>query len=156
MNPPHQALECRIPLRWGDMDAYGHINNVQVIRILEEARIAAFGTPAGTGLPGQVPQVDLFSSLEPGVQALVVEHRVRYTATLDYRNIPARVDVWVSALKPASLTLSYLIRDPETGTVCVKAETVLAFLRVDSGHLVRLDADHRRLLGPHTAEPLFA
>jgi acyl-CoA thioester hydrolase len=138
------------------MDAYGHINNVQVIRILEEARIAAFGTPAGTGLPGPPARVDLFSSLEPGVQALVVEHRVRYTATLDYRTLPVRVDIWVSALKPASLALSYLIRDPETGTVCVKAETVLAFFRVDNSQLVRLDADHRRLLEPYTAAPLFA
>jgi acyl-CoA thioester hydrolase len=155
MESPRQALECRIPLRWGDMDAYGHINNVQVLRILEEARVAAFGPPAGTGLPGVAPQVALFSSLDPGVQALVVEHRVRYTAALDYRNVPVIVHIWVSALKAASLTLSYLLRDPERGTVCVRAETVLAFLRVDSGQLVRLDADHQRLLEPYRAAPLF-
>ncbi|TDK26469.1 acyl-CoA thioesterase [Arthrobacter crusticola] len=156
MESPSQALTCHVPLRWGDMDAYGHINNVQVLRILEEARIAAFGPPAGTGLPGTAPQVELFSSLEPGVQALVVEHRVRYTAPLDYRNIPAVIDVWVSGLTPASLTLSYLIRDPESRTVCAKAETVLAFLRVEKGQLVRLDAEHRRLLEPHRAAPVFA
>ena len=138
------------------MDAYGHINYVQVLRILEEARIAAFGPPAGTGLPGAAPQVELFSSLEPGVQALVVEHRVRYTAPLDYRNIPTVIDVWVSGLTPASLTLSYLIRDPESRAVCAKAETVLAFLRVEKGQLVRLDAEHRRLLEPHRAAPVFA
>ncbi|BAS13810.1 hypothetical protein AHiyo8_21130 [Arthrobacter sp. Hiyo8] len=38
-------------MRWGDMDAYGHINNVQIVRMLEEARIAAFGPPRGAGLP---------------------------------------------------------------------------------------------------------
>ena len=41
------ALE--IPLRWGDMDAYGHINNVQIVRLMEEARVLAFGIPSGTG-----------------------------------------------------------------------------------------------------------
>ena len=29
----------RCPLRWADMDAYGHINNVAFMRYLEEARI---------------------------------------------------------------------------------------------------------------------
>ncbi|WP_349361683.1 thioesterase family protein [Paenarthrobacter sp. PH39-S1] len=39
-------------MRWGDMDAYGHINNVEVIRILEEARIHAFGPPPVPACPG--------------------------------------------------------------------------------------------------------
>ncbi|MGX1474786.1 UNVERIFIED_CONTAM: acyl-CoA thioesterase FadM [Streptomyces canus] len=29
----------RCPLRWADMDAYGHVNNVVFLRYLEEARI---------------------------------------------------------------------------------------------------------------------
>src|ERR687886_344809 len=27
------------PLRWSDMDAYGHVNNVQFLRLLEDARV---------------------------------------------------------------------------------------------------------------------
>ncbi|HET6240986.1 MAG TPA: thioesterase family protein, partial [Arthrobacter sp.] len=49
---PDRRIEVQVPMRWGDMDAYGHINNVQIVRILEEARIAAFGPPRGPGLPG--------------------------------------------------------------------------------------------------------
>lgn len=30
--------ECRIPIRWGDMDAVGHVNNTNYIRYLEIAR----------------------------------------------------------------------------------------------------------------------
>lgn len=30
---------CEIPVRWGDMDAYGHVNNAMYIRYLEEARV---------------------------------------------------------------------------------------------------------------------
>ena len=59
-------------MRWGDMDAYGHINNVQVVRILEEARIAAFGPPRGPGLPGIEPPVH-FIETSPVLRAAQAE-----------------------------------------------------------------------------------
>ncbi|MEZ5447927.1 MAG: acyl-CoA thioesterase [Thiolinea sp.] len=31
------AFVCRIPVRWGDMDAYGHVNNTVYFRFFEEA-----------------------------------------------------------------------------------------------------------------------
>ncbi len=31
--------QCEIPVRWGDMDAYGHVNNALYMRYLEEARV---------------------------------------------------------------------------------------------------------------------
>ncbi|WP_346243023.1 acyl-CoA thioesterase [Micrococcus luteus] len=43
-----RSVEVRIPLRWADMDAYGHVNNIAVVQLLEEARVAAFGVPANT------------------------------------------------------------------------------------------------------------
>jgi acyl-CoA thioester hydrolase len=36
-------FHTRIPLLWGHIDAYNHLNNVQYIRVLEEARIHLFG-----------------------------------------------------------------------------------------------------------------
>src|SRR5690625_5623612 len=35
-------LDLDIPVRWTDLDAYGHVNNAAMVRLLEEARIAAF------------------------------------------------------------------------------------------------------------------
>ena len=32
-----------VPLRWGDMDAMAHLNNVMYFRLMEEARIQWFG-----------------------------------------------------------------------------------------------------------------
>ncbi|WP_019483874.1 thioesterase family protein [Arthrobacter sp. TB 23] len=150
-----QTLTCLVPMRWSDMDAYGHINNVQVLRLLEEARIHAFGAPGGTGAEGDQPPVALFSSVNPGTQALVVEHRVRFVDTLDYRNVPARIDVWVSALKPASFTLSYLVLDPLTGVACVKAETILAFVDTNSGSVLRLSEEQKDALAPYRGASLF-
>lgn len=34
-----QVHSCSIPVRWGDMDAYGHVNNALYMRYLEEARV---------------------------------------------------------------------------------------------------------------------
>ncbi|MDO6563015.1 thioesterase family protein [Amphritea sp. 1_MG-2023] len=34
-----QLHQCQIPVRWGDMDAYGHVNNALYMRYLEEARV---------------------------------------------------------------------------------------------------------------------
>lgn len=138
------------------MDAYGHINNVAVLRLLEEARIHAFGPPRGTAAAGQEPPVSLFSSVGPGVQALVVEHRVRYTAALDYRNVPLKISVWISDVRAASFGISYRVHDPVTERVCVKAETTLAFVDGESGSLLRLTPGQKEQLAPYVGPAVFS
>src|ERR671917_1387252 len=39
MEPP--GIETVVPIRWRDMDAYGHVNHVVYLTYLEEARDAA-------------------------------------------------------------------------------------------------------------------
>ena len=34
---PSSQYCVNVPLRWSDMDAYGHVNNVQFLRLLEDA-----------------------------------------------------------------------------------------------------------------------
>lgn len=38
-----QVFVSRIPIRWGDMDAMGHVNNTTFFRYLEQARIDWYG-----------------------------------------------------------------------------------------------------------------
>ncbi len=38
------AFEMRIPIRWGDMDAMGHVNNAVYFRYLETLRLEWFGS----------------------------------------------------------------------------------------------------------------
>lgn len=53
--PGNLVHSITMPLRWGDMDAYGHANNTVYFRFFEEARIVWLsslgfgGTQAGTG-----------------------------------------------------------------------------------------------------------
>src|SRR6187431_668627 len=35
---PAPFFSCAIPVRWGDMDAYGHVNNTLYFRYFEEVR----------------------------------------------------------------------------------------------------------------------
>lgn len=34
----------RLPVRWGDMDALGHVNNAEYLRYFEQSRVEWFGT----------------------------------------------------------------------------------------------------------------
>jgi acyl-CoA thioester hydrolase len=146
--PDHRRIEVLVPMRWGDMDAYGHINNVQIVRILEEARIAAFGPPRGAGLPGIEPEVSLFNDVPEGVLALVVDHRIRYVKTLEYRNIPAVVQVWIGAVKGASFDIHYVIQDPVTREDCVRASSHLAFVDEGTGRVLRLTPEQKERIAP--------
>ena len=143
-----RRIEVLVPMRWGDMDAYGHINNVQIVRMLEEARIGAFGPPRGAGMPGIEPAVSLFNDVPEGILALVVDHRIRYVRTLEYRNIPAVVQVWIGAVKGASFDVHYLVQDPVTGEDCVRASSHLAFVDEATGRVVRLTQEQKDRIAP--------
>ncbi|MFC0248311.1 acyl-CoA thioesterase [Citricoccus parietis] len=140
------GVRVDIALRWGDMDAYGHVNNVRIASILEEARIHAFGVPAGTGAAGLGAPVSLLDGVPDTVQALISEHRIRYRRPLEYRTVPARVWVWVAAAKGASIEVAYSIRDGVDGTECVTAGTTMVFVDSVSGRPVRLTQKQREAL----------
>lgn len=150
------VYEVEVPLRWGDMDAYGHVNNVTMMQVLEEARVALFGPPPSSGEPaplvgegsaGEVGRASahlpLFESLPAGTQALVAENHVKYRSPLAYRGVPVRVQMQVSKVTAASLVVAYELYDPVTGVHCVSASTTLAFFNVETGSLVRLSSEQR-------------
>lgn len=145
----------RIPMRWGDMDSYGHVNNVEVVRMLEEARIAAFGVPVGAGHQVVPPVVPIFDTLPEGTQALVAEHRVKYVKALEYRNAPAPVRVRVVRAAGAALVLGLEIHDAATGQVCVRAHTQLAFFDPAEQRVLRLTKQQQEALEPWAGPPLF-
>ncbi|HRO31685.1 MULTISPECIES: thioesterase family protein [Micrococcaceae] len=140
------AVRVDVPVRWGDMDAYGHVNNVQVAAILEEVRILAFGVPAGTGAPGAGAPVNLLDGMPDSVQVLISEHRIRYRRPLEYRNVPVRAWVWVAAAKGASIEIAYSLRDGVDGTECVTATSTMVFVDSATGRPVRLSEDQKHTL----------
>jgi acyl-CoA thioester hydrolase len=100
------------PLRWSDMDAFGHVNNVVFLRYLEEARIDfMFRLAPGNGSP----------SFSGG--SVVARHEIDYKRPLVHRHEPVTVESWVTGINAASLTISYEIKDEDQ--VYVRASTVV-------------------------------
>ena len=136
--------EVLVPLRWSDMDAYGHVNNTQFLRLLEDARVAA--------LPRWFPEG--LALLERGI--LVVRHEIEYRAQLDYRPEPVAIDLWVTRIGGAGYDLAYVVRDPHgvgSGTVYAVAETSLGLFDFAANAPRRATAVERECLTAHLGAP---
>lgn len=48
-----RAFEMSMPIRWGDMDAFGHVNNTVYFRYMEQVRISWFESLGILGGPEQ-------------------------------------------------------------------------------------------------------
>lgn len=132
------------PIRWSDMDVYGIVNNVTFLRLLEEAR------------------VDLIFRLGPaggdaffGGGSVVVSHRISYRRQLVHRHEPVDIEMWVSDLGSATVTIDYEVRDGDT--VYAVASTVMAPFNYQRGRPRRLSEDEtaffERFLEPASALP---
>ncbi len=49
MSDYHPVFEMTMPIRWGDMDAFGHVNNTVYFRYMEQVRISWFEQLGVTG-----------------------------------------------------------------------------------------------------------
>ncbi|NAZ86783.1 acyl-CoA thioesterase [Kineococcus sp. T90] len=121
------------------MDAYRHVNNVEVLRLLEEARVRAFGVPAADG---SAPM------LATGM--VVARHEVDYLLPLDYRPEPVAVELWTGRVGGASFEVRYevLAPGPEGGgeRPHVRASTTCVSYDFAAGRPRRLsDAERARL-----------
>ena len=102
------------PLRWSDMDAYGHVNNVVFLTYLEEARVDMLFVHAGSESATE--------RLASGV--VVARHEIDYKYPLVFRPDPVPIYLWVTELGASSFTIAYEIKDDE-GPVFVRAATVM-------------------------------
>jgi acyl-CoA thioester hydrolase len=125
------------------MDSLRHINNVQYVRYLEDARIDW-----------------LFNrgEFERGEDEgfLVVRNEVNYRRQLHYRHSPLPIEIWVSRLGHGSIEVSYeLVDTDETGTrtVYADAKSVLATVDMTSGRPKRVSAEFRAFLEKFLDDP---
>lgn len=103
------AARYALTVRWSDLDAFGHVNNVKFYDYVQEARVAIITA----GL-----------DWSEGVVWSVVRQDLEHLAPLDFRCEPYEVATSVVAIGTRSFTLAAEIRDPATGTVHARARTV--------------------------------
>ncbi len=126
----------RCPLRWGDMDAFQHINNVAFLEYLQEARVDMFwGVSSPAGL----------HSLGTGI--VVARHEIDYLAPLNWRVEPILIDIWVSDLRAGSFVIEYQLRDEEV--VYAKARTVMVPYDIEAKRSRRLSDEEKAALKPY-------
>lgn len=123
-------------MRWSDMDAFGHVNNVVFIRYLEEARIDfMFRLAPGEGS----------ASFSGG--SVVARHEIDYLRPLVHRHAPVTVETWVTKVGAASLTVAYEVKDEDQ--VYVRASTVIVPFDFEAGRPRRITAEERSFLGEY-------
>lgn len=121
------------PMRWSDMDAFGHVNNVVFVRYLEEARIDfMFRLAPGGGSP----------SFSGG--SVVARHEIDYKLPLVHRHEPVTVELWVTKIGAAMLTIAYEIKDEDQ--VYVRASTVVVPYDLQAGRPRRITAEEKSFL----------
>ncbi|MCF8604123.1 thioesterase family protein [Gordonia sp. HY442] len=104
-------LIVEVALRWGDQDSLGHVNNVQIARIVEEARVRAMST--------------WFGEARGGFWVVLARQEIEFASILHYDERPVRVQVWITRIGNSSVDFGCRLIAP-TGQVAALAETTLA------------------------------
>jgi acyl-CoA thioester hydrolase len=105
----------RIPMRWGDMDAMGHVNNTVYFRYMEQARINWFDR--------LVPEADAWQST--GI--VIANATCNYRRALTY---PGTVEVrlYVGAPGGASVPTTYELRVDDDPLPYADGAAVVVFI----------------------------
>jgi acyl-CoA thioester hydrolase len=120
------------PLRWSDMDAYGHVNNARVLTLYEEARVALFLTGAREmGL----------TSFSDGI--VISRHEVDYLKPMDYGD-PVRIEMWVEEIRVSRFTMAYELIDQDV--VVSRARSVCVPFNLEKRYPRRLTDAERAFL----------
>jgi acyl-CoA thioester hydrolase len=116
------SYTCRVPLRWVDLDAQGHVNNAVVADYLQEARV-------GWLLSG--PNAHLLGS-----STMVVSHQVEYLAPVLFDARPVEVRLHVGIVGAARFALGYTI--VQDGRELARARSMLCLFDYAAGRPRRM------------------
>lgn len=143
-----------LQLRWGDQDAYGHVNNVEFLRYLEEARVRVFWR--GTARERTGLEAHFNGDTVDGPKTLVVNHQIEYLRVLEYSDAPITVELWIGKLGGSSLEVHYEIIDGSAAARTVVARAITVVVIVDGRTLrpTRLSDPGRASVEPWKDAPL--
>ncbi|XLE12137.1 thioesterase family protein [Streptomyces sp. Pv4-95] len=115
------------------MDAFGHVNNAVFVRYLEEARIDFMRRLApGNGSP----------SFTGG--SVVARHEIDYVRPLVHRHSPVTIELWVTKVSAASMTIAYEVKDE--ATLYLRASTIVVPYNFTDERPRRITAEEKAVL----------
>lgn len=96
------GFHTQVEVRWSDMDAFQHINNANMVTLLEEARI-----------PWLFYDDKPTKSLRDG--CVLVDLHVHYALQLRHDDTPLDIVMWVEQLRAVDFTVGYEVRPNGAG-----------------------------------------
>lgn len=158
-SPGHRArVHIPIHLRWGDLDALGHVNNTSMLKLLEEARLRAFWS-AETG--GDAPPTAVFdlAVLEGGGSraTLIARQEIEYLAPVPYGQRPLDVQMWIGKIGGSSVEVCYEVFSPvgdDPQVLYARSSAVVVLVDTATGRPTRLSGDERAAWAPFVGEPI--
>ena len=146
-------IHVPIPLRWSDFDAYAHVNNAEMLRLLEEARIQAFWRPDNGGVGSDTAVLDA----RPGAEtiSLIARQEIEYLAPIPYMRAPVDIELWIGHIGGASLEVCYELYSPVGVTPRVlftKAATTIVLVTAATGRPQRIPEELRAAWAPYVEE----
>ncbi|GAA0914630.1 thioesterase family protein [Nonomuraea longicatena] len=125
-SPPRRHIFPR-GIRFSDIDALRHVNNVRFFDFLEDARHALLF-------------LDLHQAGETPFRGLVVaRHEIEYRRPLNFQPEPVLVETWVTGLRPVRFTLEHEVTSD--GVVYASARSVMVAYDVERAAPRRLEED---------------
>lgn len=155
MTEDSQRIHVPIPLRWGDLDAFNHVNNATILKLLEEARVRVLFRPAAGEQAGDTAVVDV--GLHAESLTLVARQEIEYLAPIPYQREPIDIQLWFSKMGGSSLEVCYEIYSP-AGVVpqvlYARASTSVVLVDATTFRPTRLTQAMRAAWEPYLGEPV--
>ena len=121
----------RLPIRWGDMDAMGHVNNTVYFRFMEQARISWFDA--------LVPQAEAWKST--GI--VIANASCNFKRPLNY---PGTVEVNVYIGPPGGSSVATYYELVMNGELYADGAAMVVFIDMEKQKPVRIPEKIRTLL----------
>ncbi|MGN6407512.1 MAG: acyl-CoA thioesterase [Curtobacterium sp.] len=146
-------------MRWSDIDAYGHVNNSAMLRLLEEARIVGFwgADPEERAPDGSVPEPIIDGRPGSGTMTVIAAQRLEYLASIPYLRQPLDIQMWIGRLGGASIDVSYEVWSPvghEPAVLYTRATTALVMVDSVSNRPRRLTEAEREACAAYVEPPV--
>ena len=112
------------PVAWGDMDAFGHVNNVMYYRYIESARIR---------------YLDELNIFQQDVYTVVASNQCKYIRPVFYPD-QLKIGTRVEEMRNSALRMSYLLWSEAQQTVVAWGEAVIVCVNKENMNKTEIPA----------------
>ena len=129
-----------LPVVWGEMDSYRHVNNAVYFRYFESARLEYFR------------RLDWFAlERETGIGPILAATQARFRKPLTYPDT-IRVGARIPRLEEDRFTMEYLLVSQGLGAVAAEGSGTIVTFHYAEGKKVPIPEELRRRIGKLEAE----